>query len=300
MSKHIFWIASYPKSGNTLLRSIISSLFFSSDGKFNFNLLKKIVSFEEIVRLRNVKNLQPCFLKNIDTQDRNTLIYENMIELQKKSNLGFNEDFAFFKTHFCAQNFDGRNFIINENVRGIFYVVRDPRDVCLSWSKHADINIEKSSDFMVKNDSIIKWSGFENDPEYPRNTPVYISSWDEHVKSWVRNLPNIPHLILKFEDIVYNKKEVIETIIIFFEKNYKIKVSNREEKIKNILQTTDFLSMQTEEINKGFKESVGKQFFSVGKKNQWKHKLDKKNIIKLENKFGITMKKFNYELGVEI
>ena len=38
MSKHIFWITSYPKSGNTLLRAIISSLFFTNDGKFNFNL----------------------------------------------------------------------------------------------------------------------------------------------------------------------------------------------------------------------------------------------------------------------
>ena len=27
----IFWIASYPKSGNTLLRSIIASLFFSDN-----------------------------------------------------------------------------------------------------------------------------------------------------------------------------------------------------------------------------------------------------------------------------
>ena len=40
MNKHIFWIASYPKSGNTLLRSILSALF-SSDGNFNFELLKK-------------------------------------------------------------------------------------------------------------------------------------------------------------------------------------------------------------------------------------------------------------------
>ena len=34
MSKHIFWIASFPKSGNTLVRAILASLFFSQDGKF--------------------------------------------------------------------------------------------------------------------------------------------------------------------------------------------------------------------------------------------------------------------------
>ena len=32
----IIWLASYPKSGNTLLRSMISAYFFTQDGKFNF------------------------------------------------------------------------------------------------------------------------------------------------------------------------------------------------------------------------------------------------------------------------
>ena len=38
----IVWLASYPKSGNTWLRSIISALVYSKDGLFNFELLKKI------------------------------------------------------------------------------------------------------------------------------------------------------------------------------------------------------------------------------------------------------------------
>ena len=57
MNHHIFWISSYPKSGNTLLRAIISSIFFTNDGVFNFELLKKIVNFEDIARLENIQNL---------------------------------------------------------------------------------------------------------------------------------------------------------------------------------------------------------------------------------------------------
>ena len=38
----IIWIASYPKSGNTWVRSIISSYFFSNTGEFDFSLLKNI------------------------------------------------------------------------------------------------------------------------------------------------------------------------------------------------------------------------------------------------------------------
>ena len=41
----IIWIASYPKSGNTWIRSLLSSYLFSKDGKFSFKLLKNIEQF---------------------------------------------------------------------------------------------------------------------------------------------------------------------------------------------------------------------------------------------------------------
>jgi hypothetical protein len=41
----IIWLASYPKSGNTLMRSLLSSYFFSKDGTFNFELLKNIKQY---------------------------------------------------------------------------------------------------------------------------------------------------------------------------------------------------------------------------------------------------------------
>ena len=41
----IVWLASYPKSGNTLIRLMLSSYFFSNDGKCNFKLVKNIKQF---------------------------------------------------------------------------------------------------------------------------------------------------------------------------------------------------------------------------------------------------------------
>ena len=42
------WLASYPKSGNTLVRSLLSSYFFSKDGIFNLRLIKNIKQFPTI------------------------------------------------------------------------------------------------------------------------------------------------------------------------------------------------------------------------------------------------------------
>ena len=41
----IIWIASYPKSGNTWLRTLISTYYYSEDGVFTDSLLKKINQF---------------------------------------------------------------------------------------------------------------------------------------------------------------------------------------------------------------------------------------------------------------
>lgn len=59
MSKHIFWIASYPKSGSTLLRAILSSLFFSKDGTFSFELIEAIQGLENKWRLNFIKEVKP-------------------------------------------------------------------------------------------------------------------------------------------------------------------------------------------------------------------------------------------------
>ena len=44
----IIWIASYPKSGNTYLRSFLASYYYSEDGNFNFDQLLKIHQFPNI------------------------------------------------------------------------------------------------------------------------------------------------------------------------------------------------------------------------------------------------------------
>ena len=56
----IIWLASYPKSGNTWLRSLLSSYFFTNDGSFNFNILKNIDQFPSAPYFSKYKDL---FLK---------------------------------------------------------------------------------------------------------------------------------------------------------------------------------------------------------------------------------------------
>ena len=68
MTKHIFWISSYPKSGNTLVRAIIASLFFSQDGRFQFDQLKHTTQFESRNRLNLIKEINKEDFLNLEVQ----------------------------------------------------------------------------------------------------------------------------------------------------------------------------------------------------------------------------------------
>ena len=43
----IFWISSYPKSGNTWLRILLSSYYYTKDGFYDESILKKIDQFPQ-------------------------------------------------------------------------------------------------------------------------------------------------------------------------------------------------------------------------------------------------------------
>ena len=120
----IIWIASYPKSGNTWLRSIISALVYSDDGIFDFNLLKKIQQFPEKIYFKDL-------IKDFSNFDE---IKKNWIFAQDKINL--DNKIKFFKTHQGKYTVDGDDFTNNINTRAVIYVVRDPRNVINSISNH--------------------------------------------------------------------------------------------------------------------------------------------------------------------
>ena len=74
----IIWIASYPKSGNTWIRSLLCAYLFSKDGKFNFDLLKNINQFSSKNLLSDSMNsfVEKC-LKGLKPNKKN--INENLL-----------------------------------------------------------------------------------------------------------------------------------------------------------------------------------------------------------------------------
>ncbi len=292
MSKHIFWISSYPKSGNTLVRAIVSALFFTEDGVFRLEQLKHSTQFEKRDRLNLVKTINKNdFLK----LDQLKVLSKYWQLLQEKKHMNINEGFGFVKSHSSYVSMFNNWFTNSKNTAGYIYVLRDPRDVAVSWSKHANLSYDDSINFLTSFDSCIEWANTESKLPPEIKPKSFISSWDEHVLSWTNNNLNVPKLILKYEDLVYNKIKTINIIIDFFEKQLEIQFNLKQEKIDNIVESTNFNEVKLQENQNGFIEASNGVFFRKGKKNQWKKELNQKQIARLENKFRDFMNKFGYD-----
>ena len=274
----IIWCASYPKSGNTWVRAIITSLLYSEDGIFNFDMLKNISLFPKRFYFKEF------------TDDYSDLkkISHHWIAAQEKINS--DDKLRIFKTHNGNYNFYGKDFTNKKNTIGVIYVVRDPRNIITSIANHYQLDLQQSADFLFDEKRYLFNKKDPNDFS-EENIFTLLGSWKTNYNSWKATSNS---LIIRYEDLLLNTKSEINKLSIFMQKFTKFNIN--DEKIQNILKTTSFEILKKTEENEGFEEAANStiKFFNLGPKNNWKNMLNKNLINLIEEKFGKEMKELRY------
>ena len=277
----IIWLASYPKSGNTLLRSILSSYFYSKDGEFSFNNLSYISQFP----------LTSQFMSagiNIDNDEE---IFKNFINVQNFLNQEKGK-VKFLKTHSSLCKMYGSNFTDFNNTLGVIYIVRDPRNVVNSLAHHNDLSIDKAADTMIDNSKFLVKS--------VKNCRVFLGSWNSNYTSWKNLQIKNRYLLIKYEDLINKKKTTMLKILKFLDQ-LGMKSQLDIVKLNKAIKSTDFKKVKNLEENETFFEGVldaktgkRKTFFNLGPGNDWRRLLDDKIQIKLEKAFEKEMIELGY------
>ena len=280
------WLASYPKSGNTLVRSLLASYFFSKDGVYNFDLIKNILQFPTSKLFQNI---------DIDITNEKEVI-ANYIRAQQSINK--KDSTQFLKTHSYLFNIENNAFTDLNNSLGVIYIVRDPRNVVTSLANHSSISIEESANYLID-----KWyfGGNLNNFNDAMRTRLYTGTWATNYKSWKSFKSQGRYLLIKYEDLTNKKEEILIKILKFIYKLNKKNFELDKIKLKNVIDTTSFERMKALENEFGFNESktekmTGKKipFFNLGKKNDWKKMISLEIKDKIENAFKEEMKELGY------
>ena len=279
----IIWLASYPKSGNTWVRSIISSLLFSKDGNVkDFRHLKNIDQYPT----------KKYFNGLVQNFDDGVEIQKNWISSQKIINK--DKKIKFFKTHHLYCKYGENAFTDAVNTIGVIQIVRDPRDLIHSLKHHWSLS--DSHESMNKLLDVQNATGLKMEDDKNYSFPVMISSWNNHYNSWKKIKKN--YLLIKYEDLIDNPKLQIEVIVKYLHKFTNFEINDK--KIQNIVKTTTFDNFKNLEKKGLFKESnlnqsgERKTFFNQGPYSNWKKFLNEGIIRKIEEKFLDEMKELNY------
>ena len=279
------WLASYPKSGNTLVRALLASYFFSKDGIFNFEVIKNIKQFPHIGIFQNL---------GIDITNENEIV-KSYIKAQASINQ--KERIQFLKTHSYLFNINNNPFTDLNNTLGAVYIVRDPRNVVTSYAHHNSISIKETADRMINS---IHYGGNLESEHVSDRTKVYLGSWKSNYNSW-KSFKSRKYLLIKYEDLVNKKEEKLLEILKFIHKLKNINFSVDKKKLKNVIESTEFENMKNLEKKEGFIESkidpkTGQKipFFNLGAKNIWKNILEDEVREKIENSFKEEMKELGY------
>ena len=280
----IFWIASYPKSGNTWLRALLSSYYYSDDGFFNQNLLEKIGQFPE-KRHFNYFNYNP---KIVTDTSRFWVEAQNKINEDKK--------IKFFKTHNILGSINNHKFTNKENTLGGIYIVRDPRNILTSIQNHFELTKDEALKFMTNEKKFIHDHNLKND----YSDFQFISSWEKNYQSWIRQ-KIFPVKTVKYENLNNKTFETFKEIIEFIEKIKRTKKKFDITKAKNSIESTTFSKMKNIEKESGFVESVLSKndskkipFFYLGPKNDWRNIFNNDYKKKLESTFKSNLEELNY------
>jgi len=282
----IIWLASYPKSGNTWVRSFLNSLLFSENNELNLNN----ILIDQFPNRRHFRGL-------VNDLDNFNEISKNWITAQEKINI--DKKIKFFKTHNILCTINGNNFTNTKNTLGVIHVVRDPRNVITSIKNHySEKNYDDALSFLFDEHNFVGRDLKVKKDKYDESDILtLIASWQVHYNSW-KVFPKNYHLI-KYENLIKNPLDEFLLLSKFLTKISNISIDNN--KIIKSVEENDFEKLKTVEMNDGFREAVKDKntknlvpFFNLGKNNNWKKLLEDKIINKIEKKFHNEMHELNY------
>ena len=270
----ILWIASYPKSGNTWIRALISTYLYSDKGDFNFALLNKIPKFVQdkyFSPLIKLEELKKTPLK----------ITEYWNAAQSRINLS--NQTLFFKTHNACVSYEGKWFTDKTNTIGYIYIVRDPRAVACSKAYHSGLSIKESVNGIL-NENEIGYNGPYKLAEIPGNWKINYLSWKKE--------KNFKGIIIKYEDLIDNAEREFKKILTYLKKIINIHID--EKKISKSINSCQFSKLREMEDVHGFDEATNNKFFRMGKKDTWKDELSRDLRRKIEVNFRDEMIELGY------
>jgi hypothetical protein len=280
----IFWLASYPKSGNTWLRILLANVraggeadidalaHYGMSGAFSRIVFDQYCGFKSsTLPMAVCESLRPQIFRLLAAHAPIPLV---------------------LKVHDARRlTPKGEPLFPPDITAGTIYIVRNVLDVAPSAADHWAVDHAEAvrrlcdGEFALMADSNALAPGL----------PSFVGSWSGHIASWL-DRSGVPLLVVRYEDLMADTAAVLAKVLAL------LGWAADDETIRRAVEASAFARLQRRERDNGFCErppQARSQFFRRGRIGSWREDLAPDLVRRLIDAHGDAMRRFGYldEMG---
>jgi hypothetical protein len=289
----LVWLASYPKSGNTWFRMLISNL--GAEGEIPAGINKPTERtpiaaarrpFDEVTAIDSLligpddaDRLRPAVYRTIACGDYVDPMWPRPRHPAQAPRI--------MKVHDAyGPTPDGEPLLAA--AQAAILIVRDPRAIAPSLANHLGCTLDRAIDSLGSAATLFG----ARDRGFSPQLRQRLLSWSDHVESWL-DQRDVPVHLVRYEDLRVDTAAFFRDAMRFAGRDISAAEAERAAKL------ADFRELQEQERAQGFRERPrsSRVFFRRGEAQAWRDELSSAQIARIEAAHGRVMRRLGYALS---
>lgn len=273
----IYWLASYPKSGNTWFRTFLRNLQADQATPVDINDLSTGNIASARGWLDEVLGFDTADLTIDEIEQLRPEVYRWSL---RDKEIGYHKIHDAYTYTAAAQP-----LVSCEATLGALYILRNPLDVALSAANHWHCSVDDAIVRMGNPDMALARSRKRLNSQVSQR----LLTWSEHVLSWI-DAPSLRCEVVRYEDMLHQPLATFTRAAAF------LQLPADPERVEKAIRFSDFQELARQETEKGFRERPyhTEQFFRQGKSGDWREKLSPEQVARLIADHSEVMRRFGY------